>query len=394
MKDISAAAPAESQERARIRALHSLELMGTAPEERFDRITRMARELFDVPEALVNFLDDDEQFTKSASLPGPRTIKRSDSFCDVTVSSPDMLVVEDATADPRFASKPDATGGRGIRFYAGRPLSINGGHRVGTLCIYDTKSRQLSREDRRMLDELGAWVEGELRDSMDLDRAHEVQQALLPATSPGAPSIEIAGLCLPARRVGGDFYTWKETGGILDLTLADVMGKGTAAALMAATIRAAVHSAGAKEPAGAFEEVAQELEHDLDVTGIFATAFRARLDVRNGELLYADAGHGLTLVVAPDGSYRRLRGKGLPLGLGGRGSWQTSATTLDQGDVLVSFTDGVLDLYGGTLKALDDVAELVTRHPAPSALADAFRALAPTGEQDDDISVVALRRVA
>ncbi|MET1065766.1 MAG: GAF domain-containing protein, partial [Arthrobacter sp.] len=122
MKDISAAALAESQERARVRALHSLDLMGTAPEERFDRITRIARELFDVPEALVNFLDEDEQFTKSASLPGPKTIKRSDAFCDVTISSPDLLVVEDATADPRFASKPDATGGRGIRFYAGRPL--------------------------------------------------------------------------------------------------------------------------------------------------------------------------------------------------------------------------------------------------------------------------------
>ncbi|MET1065101.1 MAG: PP2C family protein-serine/threonine phosphatase, partial [Arthrobacter sp.] len=180
----------------------------------------------------------------------------------------------------------------------------------------------------------------------------------------------------------------------LDLTLADVMGKGTAAALMAATIRAAVHSAGAKEPAGAFEEVARDLEHDLDVTGTFATAFRARLDIRSGQLLYADAGHGLTLVVAPDGSYRQLRSKGLPIGLGGPGCWQTSATTVGQGDVLVSFTDGVLDLYGGTLKALDDVAELVTRHPAPSELADAFRALATTGEQDDDITVVALRRVA
>ncbi|MDQ0850611.1 serine phosphatase RsbU (regulator of sigma subunit) [Arthrobacter sp. B3I9] len=60
--------------------------------------------------------------------------------------------------------------------------------------------------------------------------------------------------------------------------------------------------------------------------------------------------------------------------------------------MLVSFTDGILDLYDGTLKALDDVADMVARHPAPSALAAASRALAPTGEQDDDITVVALRR--
>ncbi|MDQ0849927.1 sigma-B regulation protein RsbU (phosphoserine phosphatase) [Arthrobacter sp. B3I9] len=392
MKDVSTAEA--DGERARVRALHSLELMGTAPEERFDRITRIARELFDVPVAAVNLLDEEELFIKSRTGPGSRTMKRSDTFCDVAISSPDLLVVEDAAADPRFASKPDVSGGKGVRFYAGRPLSISGGHLVGTLCLFDTKTRELSLDDRRMLDELGAWAEGELRDSMDLDRAHDVQQALLPASSPGAPSYEVAGLCLPARRVGGDFYTWKESSGTLDLTLADVMGKGTAAALMAATVRAAVHSAGSREPAAAFDQVARDLEHDLNVTGIFATAFQAQLDLQTGELLYADAGHGLTLVVAPDGSYRQLRAKGLPLGLGGPGSWQTGATTLNQGDVLVSFTDGVLDLYDGTLKALDEVAELVSRHPAPSALTSAFRALAQTGEQDDDITVVALRRVA
>ena len=131
----------------------------------------------------------------------------------------------------------------------------------------------------------------------------------------------------------------------------------------------------------------------MDVTGIFATAFRAQLDLRSGDLLYADAGHGLTLIVAPDGSYRQLRGKGLPLGVGGPGSWQTCATTLGLDEVLVSFTDGVLDLYDGTLKAFDDVADLVTRHPDPSAVAGAFRAIARTGGQDDDITVVAVRRV-
>jgi serine phosphatase RsbU (regulator of sigma subunit) len=244
-----------------------------------------------------------------------------------------------------------------------------------------------------MLDELGAWAEGELHDSMDLDRAHEVQQALLPASNPGAPSYELAGTCLPARGVGGDFYTWTETDGIIDLTLADVMGKGTAAALMAATVRAAVHSVGAAEPAAAFEQVAQDLEHDLDVTGIFATAFRARVDLESGDLRYADAGHGLSLIVASDGSHRQLRGGGLPLGLGGPGSWQTETTSLHPGEILVSFTDGVLDLYGGTLDALADVAELVWLHPEPTGLIRAFSTLAPAGKREDDITVIALRRV-
>jgi GAF domain-containing protein len=121
MKDAMTEVESDSGERARVRALHSLDLMGTAPEERFDRITRIARELFDVPVAAVNLLDERELFVKSPSVHGPRTMDRSDTFCDATISSPGLLVVEDATADPRFASKPDVAGGRGVRFYAGRP---------------------------------------------------------------------------------------------------------------------------------------------------------------------------------------------------------------------------------------------------------------------------------
>lgn len=96
----------DDPEEARVRARHSLDLMGKAPEERFDRITRIARELFDVPVAAVNLLDERELFIKSPGVAGPRTMNRADTFCDVTISSPDLLVVEDATKDSQFASIP------------------------------------------------------------------------------------------------------------------------------------------------------------------------------------------------------------------------------------------------------------------------------------------------
>ncbi len=392
MENTQTVALDSDREQSRLQALHALGLMGSAPEERFDRITRMARELFGVPVAAVNMLDDRNLFIKSPHLPGLRTVNRADTFCDVTISSPELLVVDDAAADPRFADLPDVAGGRGVRFYAGRPLSINGEHRVGTLCLFDTKSRELSAEDRRLLDELGTWAERELADSMDLDRAHEVQQALLPATSPGAPAFEVAGICLPARSVGGDFYSWAESGGSIDLTLADVMGKGTAAALVAATVRSAVLAAGDLAPAEAMDAVAKAVGNDLDVTGIFATMFRARLDLASGHLAYADAGHGLTIIVKPDGSYRQLRAQGLPLGLGSAGCWETGTAALAPDEVLLSFTDGLLDLYCGTLNALADIAGLVRLHPGPAALMDALRSLLPEGSRSDDTTVIALRR--
>ncbi len=392
MEDTQTVAHDVGREQARLQALHSLGLMGSAPEERFDRITRMACELFGVPVAAVNMLDDRNLFIKSPQLPGLRTMDRSNTFCDVTISSPELLVVDDAATDARFADLPDVAGGRGVRFYAGRPLSINGEHRVGTLCLFDTKSRELSAEDRRLLDELGTWAERELADSMDLDRAHEVQQALLPATSPGAPAFEVAGTCLPARSVGGDFYSWTETGGSIDLTLADVMGKGTAAALVAATVRSAVLAAGELAPAETMEAVSEAVENDLEVTGIFATMFRARLDLASGHLVFADAGHGLTMIVKPDGSYRQLRAPGLPMGLGSAGCWETGTAEVAPGEMLLSFTDGLLDLYCGTLDALADIAGLVRLHPGPAAFMDALRALLPEGSRTDDTTVIAVRR--
>lgn len=383
----------QGREQARVRALDSLQLMGTAPEERFDRITRIARELFDVPIAALNLLDERELFVKSPGGARAATRPRAETFCDVTIKSPELLVVPDAATDPRFESYPDVAGGSGVRFYAGRPLALNGGDRVGTLCLFDTKARELSAADLGMLDELGAWAEAELQDSLDLDHARDVQQALLPATSPGAPAYEIAGACLPARAVGGDFYTWTDTGDGLEVTLADVMGKGAAAALMAATVRATLLSVGTGEPSEVIRQAAAGLGQDLDATGVFATAFQARLVLDSGRLDYADAGHGLALIVAPDGTHRQLRAPGLPLGLGGSGSWTSRSTQLDPEDVLIVFTDGLLDLFGGTLEALSAIAGLVHDNPRPAALIEAVRNAA-AGKQEDDITVVALRRAS
>jgi hypothetical protein len=378
-------------EQGRIAALHRLQLMDTPAEERFDRITRAARELFGVPLAAVNLLDSDRLFVKSPQGMARSTVPREETFCDATITAPDILVVPDATADRRFAGLPDVAGGRGVRFYAGRPLSADPGTRVGTLCLFDTRPRELSAAELQQLDELGAWAEAEIQDSADRDRARAVQQALLPGTTPAGPEYDVAGLCLPKTDVGGDFYSWQESGGNLRLTIADVMGKGTAAALMAATVRSAIHSTDTQQPGSVLDIASDLLTHDLDRTSTFATAFLATLDTATGNLQYADAGHGLTIIVSPDGSHRRLHGNGLPLGIGEPGSWTTSTTTLGPGDTLASFTDGVLDLYGGTLAALGELAAIIT-DTDPSGVVETLRSRHARAEPDDDLSAILVRR--
>ena len=152
------------QELRRLNALSDLEQIGSPPEERFDRITRLAQTVFGVPVAEINFLDDAVQFTKSPQVPGGSPFApRSESFCDVTIQGPEVLVVPDATADSRFATRSTVTGPRHTRFYAGAPLTVGDGHRVGSLCLVDTTPREFSENERSILEQMGRLVERELR---------------------------------------------------------------------------------------------------------------------------------------------------------------------------------------------------------------------------------------
>jgi phosphoribosyl 1,2-cyclic phosphodiesterase/DNA-binding NarL/FixJ family response regulator len=154
-------APSPPDEVARLRALHALDILDSPAEERFDRITRIAKRLFDVPAALVTLIDRDRQWFKSApDFPITET-PRDLAFCSYTIHDDELFVVPDTLADPRFADSPVVAAGPRVRFYAGRPVRIDG-HRVGTLCVIDQRPRQLSAEDLRILDDLAGLVEEEL----------------------------------------------------------------------------------------------------------------------------------------------------------------------------------------------------------------------------------------
>jgi sigma-B regulation protein RsbU (phosphoserine phosphatase) len=381
-----------TREQLRLAAVDELELLDTPGEERFDRITRIARELFGVPVVEINLLDENRQFTKSPQIPGQSpNSPRSESFCDVTIQGSDLLVVPDATQDERFAHRTTVTGERHIRFYAGRPLSLHDGLNVGSLCLVDSTPRALNDADRQLLDDLGTWVERELRETAERDRAADIQRRLLPTGRPGSPVWDTAGLSLPISHVGGDFYAWHETPTGMDVTIADVMGKGAGAALLGAGIRSAFQARIGGDPARAVAAANAQLAIDFDATGTFATLFHARLDFASGTVDYADAGHGLTIVVRSDGAVERLHATGLPLGFASEGTWQTGSTTIEAGDVLVSFTDGVLDLFDGTLASLDPLGRLILDAGSAEDIADRVRALAH-GIATDDVTLVAISR--
>jgi diguanylate cyclase (GGDEF)-like protein len=145
----------------RVRALRSLQVLDTAPEERFARITRLAQALFGTPMVGVNLVDAERVWSKARIGLGQAESPRDTSFCGHVVHDAAPLVVEDAAQDPRFHDNPNVTGEPGVRFYAGHPIHAMG-HLVGSLCVVDTRPRKLSAAERSHLADLAALVEREL----------------------------------------------------------------------------------------------------------------------------------------------------------------------------------------------------------------------------------------
>ena len=149
-------------EEARLAALNELEILDSAPEERFDRIVRIASEAFDVPIALVSLVDRDRQWFKSCIGLDVKETPRDMAFCAHAILEDEVLIVPDAFLDPRFADNPLVTGEPHVRFYAGCPLKLPDGNFMGTLCLIDTQPRQLDDRKTNLLRDLGHLAETEL----------------------------------------------------------------------------------------------------------------------------------------------------------------------------------------------------------------------------------------
>jgi GAF domain-containing protein len=151
-----------NDEERRLAATRALGLWQTAPEERFDRITRVAAAALDVPIALIALMDRDREWFKSCFGLEIREVHRDDSFCGHAIFQREPLVVSDALLDERFADNPYVTGAPGVRFYAGHPLILGNGCCVGTLAILDIKPRHFDNSGLSVLHDLAQLAIGEI----------------------------------------------------------------------------------------------------------------------------------------------------------------------------------------------------------------------------------------
>mgnify|MGYP001123619192 CR=1 FL=1 len=146
----------------RLETLRNLHVLDTDPEERFDRLTRLAQNFFAVPIAVVSLIDQRRQWFKSIQGLDVKETSREVSFCGHAILKQDLMIVPDALDDTRFADNPLVTTAPHIRFYAGCPLVAKNGAKLGTLCLIDQEPRLLTAQDQKLLQSLGRLAQQEL----------------------------------------------------------------------------------------------------------------------------------------------------------------------------------------------------------------------------------------
>jgi PAS domain S-box-containing protein len=256
---------------------------------------------------------------------------------------------------------------------------------AGVVVIQDVTERERAQaENRRLQDEL----ETELR------RAAEIQAQLLPQAAPTVAGYAFAGVCLPARHTGGDYFDWGATDGGVQVALGDVMGKGMSAALLTATVRAALRAVSNLPVAEAVAAVNRTLFPDLAASASFATLFHAHVDAASGVLSYVDAGHGMAFIYRRDGGVEPLSQRGLALGLLADTCYQEGHTVLEPGETLVIYSDGLPDArpdlsldHGGVAAQLNgavNVEEQLERLVAPATAG---------GSLPDDLTIIIVHRL-
>jgi len=298
---------------------------------------------------------------------------------------------------------------RGVPFLGNRPADEVWGGFTATfddpdgnrfvLAAWDAVTREVEAQRAAAL----ARREAEQRAAMEVTLAREVQARLFPRNVPHFESFDCAGKCLPARHVGGDYYDFLDLGnGRVGVVVADVSGKGIAAALMMANLQANVRSQAAL--AGDDLETAiktvNSLFCDNSPDASFATLFFAVFHTRTGRLVYANCGHEAALLIRRQGAMERLASSSQVIGMFRNWSCAIEECCLEPGDILAIATDGIVEAANaggeefGERGLIEALAANANGDPRVmiDAILEEVRTFSRTGEQHDDITVVVARR--
>ncbi|MES2464697.1 MAG: GAF domain-containing SpoIIE family protein phosphatase [Armatimonadota bacterium] len=381
------AVPKLPSEKERLAALRSFDILDSESEEAFDDITRLVAHVCQVPIALITLIDEERQFFKSEIGLGVRETPRDISICGHAILQKGLFVVADTLQDERFVNNPLVTGDPHLRFYAGALLETAEGHPLGTLCVLDYETRELTSDQKSALQTLARHVMHlmELRRRYNHEKriAETLQRAMLLRPSEGQfPGLEVEPIYEAAwseAEVGGDFYdAFALPSGEVALVVGDVAGKGLAAAARSAEVKYALRVYLRESPSPS--EAITRLNHFLcDVQRIdsrmgdaFVALAAAVIDPSTGQTRITQAGLEPPLVRRAGGAVETVEQGAMPLGISGDAVYRDETITLAQGDLLLLLTDGITESrQGREFFGFDGVERVLRTVYAERPLADA-----------------------
>ena len=260
------------------------------------------------------------------------------------------------------------------------------------LVVNNLQRRSLEMTHRASLDRLEGMV---AERAEQMRRAAELQAGMLPPTPYKENGFEVAAHFTAAREISGDFYDWyRATDGRLTVTVGDVMGKGLPASLMMATARAALRGVAGVEPLEAgIKQAAAVMSAALEVNHAYVTVFHCTFDPRTGGVEYVDAGHGHARLLRGAAGQEVLPERSAPIGIFPDTKFLVGKVTLEPGDSLVVFSDGLLDLRPDLATQDVHLPSDARRAASAQEMVDILASGAGDKELFDDVTVLALKRI-
>ena len=365
--------------------------------------------------------DDDTESVMNVHVARLRTgesalgeMRVSHTVINEVVGQGKSVLTADALHDPQFASNTMTL--QGIRSVMAVPLGV--GSKVFGLVYTDSPIAEgrftadhlevltmlasvaaIRVENARLLEER---IERE-RMERELQLASEIQQRFLPTAPPCVEGYDLQGISFSCYEIGGDYYDFiASDDGKIYVTLGDVSGKGTAAALLMSSLHASIHAQTTANSSldGTITAVNRYLA-DNTPSNRFVTLFYAQLDPLSGQLAYINAGHNPPIVVRANGAVQTLDSGGLPLGLMAFATYEQDALQLNAGDVFVAYSDGVTEALNPREEEfeLNRLQAVVTayRHESAVGIRDkietALTRWADGTPANDDITLVIVKRL-
>lgn len=409
-----------SNENERLAAVRALGILDSAAEERFDRITRLTRSVFDVPIAYVAVIDADRQWFKSREGLDASQTPRTISFCGHTVLKEDTLIIPDTHSDPRFADNPMVLGEPFIRFYAGEPIRTKEGLIIGTLCVADRKPHVFNDAQKETFKGLARMVESEIalmevirlqhellnvkekliesreRLQREITDATRYVRSLLPAPFE-KDRLKAEWQYVPSSELGGDAfgYHWLNEDTVA-VYLLDVSGHGIGAALLATTIMNVLRSQALSGvcfscPAAVLSRINaafQMDEHDGRTFSLWHGVF----DLKKKELKYASGGHPPAALLSAGREQVRLLDKGgIMLGIIPNAEFKEETVPIESGSTFYLYSDGAYEIScpeGKRWSLAEFIAYLSQSAPAPSEILEQLREFSKSTSFKDDVSLI------